>query len=119
MAYQNKEDTYFTAQSLAADAFGDWIDARHIKMGSFSLDWADAAATDAVVKVQQSHSKPTDGTGAFDISGASATIGAASGTALIELLQDEITCPWIRLAIVDNTESAGTVNAKYFFKGDR
>lgn len=116
MAYQNKEQrNYLDAFSLAEDANGDWIEARNVSSGSFAIVWTGASATDAVVKVQQSHDKTT----VFDISGASATIGAASGSSLIELLATEISCPWIRLAVVDNTESTGTVTAHYFLKGDR
>lgn len=118
MAYSNIEDVnYWAAKSLAEDyaSVNDWIDVRNVSIGSFYLTWADAAATDAVVKLQQSHSK-TD-TAGIDIASKTVTIGAATGVGLIEVTS--ITSPYLRLVIVDNSESAGTVNARYFFKGAR
>lgn len=118
MAYSNKEEpAYWVEKPLAEDysSVNDWIDVRTVSSGSFYLTWVDAAATDAVVKCQETHDK-TDTTG-FDISGATVTIGAATGTGLIKL--SAIDSPYIRLVIVDNAESAGTVNARYFFKGAR
>lgn len=118
MAYSNKEEpAYWAAKSLAADysSITDWIDVRTVSNGSFYLTWADAAATDAVVKCQETHDK-TD-TAGFDIASATVTIGAPTGTGLIKLTAIE--SPYIRLVIVDNSESAGTVNARYFLKGAR
>jgi len=118
MGYSNKENaTYWAARSLAEDysSVDDWIDVREVSIGSFYLVWASAAATDAVVKLQETHDK-ADATG-IDVSGKTVTIGAATGLAVIPLTS--ITSPYVRLAIVDNAESAGTVNVRYFFKGDR
>lgn len=80
MAYSNIEDVnYWAAKSLAEDyaSVNDWIDVRNVSIGSFYLTWADAAATDAVVKLQQSHSK-TD-TAGIDIASKTVTIGAGCG----------------------------------------
>lgn len=115
MGYSNIERTYWTDQSLADDLNGDKIEVRHNSCGAFSIVWADAAATDAVVKAQES----VDGTNWDDISGKSVTIGAATGFELIKFTAAELLCPWIRLVIVNNSESAATATVTYFFKGDR
>lgn len=118
MAYSNMENpSYWAAKSLVDDyaSVTDWIDVRTVNNGSFYLTWAGAAATDAVVKAQETHDK-TDAVG-FDIASATVTISAPTGTGLIKL--SAIDSPYIRLVIVDNAESAGTVNARYFFKGAR
>ena len=47
------------------------------------------------------------------------TIGAATGFELIKFTAAELLCPWIRLVIVNNSESAATATVTYFFKGDR
>lgn len=115
MGYANKEDTYWTDQSLAEDANGSRLEVRNNSCGMFSLVWASAAATDAVVKLQDS----VDGENFFDVSGKSVTIGAATGSGAIRLTAAELVAPWLRLVVVDNSESAGTITVKYFFKGDR
>jgi hypothetical protein len=53
------------------------------------------------------------------VTGKAVTIAAASGADVIKLTAADLQLPWIRLVIVDNTESAGTVTAGYFFKGNR
>lgn len=113
MAYSNKEGIHWTAQSLAEDANGEAIDVRNVACGSLVLVWADAAATDAVVKLQES----MDGTTWKDITSQTVTIAAATGTHVFKLTRDVLLCPLIRPVIVDNTESAGTASLKYFFKG--
>jgi hypothetical protein len=116
MAGQNREvPRYLSAVSLAEDSEGEWIDVRDLISGAFFLAWSDAAATDAVVKVQESGDK----TNAKDVTGKAVTIAAASGADVIKLTAADLQLPWIRLVIVDNTESAGTVTAGYFFKGNR
>lgn len=118
MSGQNKEvPAYWVAKSLAEDYEGDAIDVREVISGCFFLTWTGAAATDAVVKAQESGTKAVNDW--HDISSASVTIAAASGKAIIKLTADVLQCPFVRLVIVDNTESAGTVTAGYFFKGNR
>jgi hypothetical protein len=77
--------------------------------------WADAAATDAVIKLQGSVDQATW----FDIASMSQTISAASGTKAFLLTKDVLLYPWVRAVLTHNTESAGTATLKYFFKGDR
>lgn len=115
MGYANIEATYWTDQSLADDYDGDAIEVRNCGSGALVLVWADAAATDAVVKLQESMDRTTW----IDIASQTKTIGAASGNHVFKLTEDVLKCPYIRAVIVDNTESAGTATIKYLFKGDR
>lgn len=117
MGYSNKEATLWTAQSLAEDRSSndDAIDVRNVACGAMVLVWASAAATDAVVKLQESMDKETW----KDITSQTVTIAAATGTHVFKLTRDVLLCPWIRPVIVDNAESAGTASLKYLFKGDR
>lgn len=118
MGYANKEGTYWASQSLAEDYSGEAIEVRNCASGVMSLSWSAAAATDAVVKLQESLGDSSSGDW-FDISGQTKTIGAAAGTHLFKLTSDVLKCPYIRAVIVDNSESAGTAIMKYLFKGDR
>lgn len=113
MAYSNKEGVHWTAQSLAEDTNGEAIDVRNVSSGSLVLVWADAAATDAVVKLQESN----DGTNWKDITSQTVTIAAAAGSHVFKLTSDVLLCALIRPVVVDNAESAGTASLKYFFKG--
>jgi hypothetical protein len=115
VGYANQEATYWSSKSLAEDYSGDAIDVHNCKSGTMSLTWADAAATDAVVKLQESLDKTTW----IDIASQTKTIGAAAGSHIYKLTSDVLLSPYIRAVIVDNTESAGTATIKYFFKGDR
>lgn len=121
MGYANKEGVYWwdaaqtTAQSLAEDLNGLPLEVRNNSCGMISLVWSGAAATDAVVKVQDS----VDGIAFYDISGKTVTIAAAAGSGAIKLTSAELLGAYIRLVITDNTESAGTITAKFIFKGDR
>lgn len=115
MGYANIEATYWAAQSLAEDYDGEAIDVRNCRSGVLALVWKDAAAADAVVKLQES----LDRTTWFDIASATKTINAATGSHLYKLTEDVLKSPYIRAVIVDNTESAGTATIKYLFKGDR
>lgn len=116
MAHANKEaQKYFDATDLSADLDGDAVDVREQDSGGFFMTWSGASATDAVVKAQESGDK----TNWQDISSASVTIGAASGTDFIKLTADVLQLPYVRLVIVHNSESSGTVTAGYFFKGKR
>ena len=114
-AYSNKEGVYWDTQSLAEDVDGSAIEVRNNSAGAFWLVWSGAAATDAVVKAQESG----DGTNWLDISGKSVTIAAATGKGVIKLTAAELLLPYLRLSIVDNTESAGSITVRHFFKGDR
>lgn len=115
MGYANLEATYWSSQSLAEDANGDAIDVRNCGSGAMVLTWTGAAATDAVVKLQESMDQSTW----IDIASQTKTIGAASGNHVFKLTADVLKCPYIRAVVVDNTESAGTAVIKYLFKGDR
>lgn len=115
MGYSNLEGTLWSAQSIAEDANGSAIEVRNVACGSLVLVWADAAATDAVVKLQESN----DGTTWVDIANQTKTIGAATGSHVFKLTRDILLCAYIRPVIVDNSESAATASLKYFFKGDR
>lgn len=115
MGRLNQEGTILSEASLADDAFSDWIETRHVNAGGLiSISWADASATDAVVKLQEA----VDKTVPFDVSSKSVTIAAASGTGAIRLAPSDVLGPWIRLAIVANTETTGTVTAKHFLRGE-
>lgn len=115
MGYSDKEGTHWSSQSLAEDFNGAAIEVRNVACGALVLVWADAAATDAVVKLQES----MDQTTWKDIASQTVTIGAATGTHVFKLTRDVLLCPYIRPVIVDNSETAGTATLKYLFKGDR
>ena len=115
MGYSDREELYWSSKSLAEDYNGDAIDVRTCGSGAMVLTWADAAATDAVVKLQES----MDQTTWVDIASQTKTIGAATGSHVFKLTSDVLLCPYIRAVIVDNSESAGTASLKYLFKGAR
>lgn len=115
MGYANLEGTHWSSQSLAEDYEGSAIDVRNCASGALVLVWSGAAATDAVVKLQES----MDQTTWVDIASQTKTIGAATGSHVFKLTRDVLLCPYIRPVIVDNSESAGTASLKYLFKGDR
>jgi hypothetical protein len=100
---------------MAANKDGDAIDVRGALAGIVHLAWTGASATDATVKVQESG----DGTNWKDVASASATVGAASGSAIIKLTSDVLLSPWLRAVFTKNTETTGTVTVGYFFKGNR
>lgn len=112
MAYSAKEGVS-PLVSLATDQEGDAIDVRNQSGGSIQIVWAAAGATDAVVKIQESHDK----TNWKDMTGKSVTIAAATGHDIILLPDTVLLSPYIRIVIVDNSENAGTCVLRYFFKG--
>jgi len=114
MGYSNLEGVLANAMSIAEDAFSDRFDARYCKAGVFAVVWTGASATDAVVKLQES----VDGITWFDVASMTVTIAAAAGSALWKLTDLVLLSPLYRVAVVDNTESTGTVTVKYFLKGD-
>lgn len=118
MGYSNKEGVHWTAQSLAEDLNGAEIEVRNLACGSLHLVWSGAAATDAVVKLQETNDKD-DATSWKDITSQTVTIAAATGTHIFKLTRDVLLTTHIRPVIVDNAESAGVASLKYYFKGDR
>jgi len=115
MAGSNKEVVgYWSAVSLAANKTGDSVELRHVSSGTVEVVWADATATDAVVKLQESVNGAW-----FDIASQTVTISAATGTKLFKLTRDILLSPMIRAVLTKNTETTGTVTISYFFKGDR
>jgi hypothetical protein len=115
VGYSSLEGIHWAAQSLAEDVNGEAIDVRNCSSGSMFLVWASAAATDAVVKLQESN----DGTNWKDIASQTVTIAAPTGTHVFKLTRDVLLCAYVRPVIIDNTESAGSASLKYLFKGDR
>jgi hypothetical protein len=115
LGYSNKEDTYWSAVSLAANYDGDAIETRNIDLGLMTLVWEGATATDAVIKLQRSLDKTTW----FDIASQTKTIGAASGSFEYELTPANLSSGWIRALLTKNTETTGTATLKYLLKGDR
>ena len=116
MAHANKEaPKYLNAVGLDADSNGVTVDVREQDSGCFFVSWSGASETDAVVKAQESG----DGTNWKDISSASITIGAATGSDIYKLTADVLQAPYFRLVIVANSETSGTVTGGYFFKGKR
>lgn len=115
MGYANVEKSYWASQSLAADLEGESIDVRSIRAGVFSLEWSDAAATDAVVKLQES----ADGTNWHDIASQTKTIDDADGVHLFKLTADVLLSPWVRAVIDHGAETDAVATMKYFLKGDR
>ena len=105
------EKTHWSGVSLAADKNGDPIEVRYFKSMGLFLTWADASATDAVVKLQFSF----DGTNFYDISGATQTIGAASGSKLFEIAT--LAYPYLRVVLTKNTETTGTATIKFIMRG--
>ena len=114
MAYSNKEGALLVESVLSADGTLD-VESRGCSSGSFELVWKDAAATDAVVKLQENLGGTT-GTW-FDISSQTVTIGAATGSKLFKL--DSIVTPWIRVLLDANSETAAKLTLRYYLKGDR
>jgi len=118
MAYSNIEGLVQVAgaavTSLATDQNGDAIEVRNQSCGSFQIVWAAAGATDAVVKVQESHDK----TNWKDVATKTVTIGAATGHDIIKFTAAELLSPYLRVVVVDNSENAATATIRYFFKGD-
>jgi hypothetical protein len=112
VAYSAKEGVS-AITSLATDQNGDAIEVRNQGCGSFQIVWASAGATDAVVKIQESHDK----TNWKDVSSKSVTIGAATGHDFIKFTAAELLSPYLRIVVVDNTENAATCTIRYFFKG--
>lgn len=119
MGYSNKEGLVqvngAAITSLAEDLNSDAIEVRNTCCGSFQIVWAAAGATDATVKVQESHDK----TNWKDVSSKSVTIGAATGHDFIKFTAAELLSPYLRIVVTDNTENAATATIRYFFKGDR
>ncbi len=119
MGYSNQERLVSVngvdITSLATDQNSDAIEVRNNSCGSFQIVWAAAGATDATVKVQESHDK----TNWKDVSGKSVTIAAATGHDFIKFKPDELLSPYLRVVVTDNTEDAATATIRYFFKGDR
>jgi hypothetical protein len=111
--FSDLEGTLLDGASLAEDASGDAVSLRGCDYGSVVISWSEATATDAVVKLQGSN----DGSTWVDVASKTTTIGAASGTDAWEL--DHLHYANYRAAIVDNSESTGTVTARYYFKGKR
>lgn len=110
MAYSDKEGVDLVEYVLSADRTLT-LDSRNTVAGSVEIVWTNAAATDAVVKLQEGIA------GATDISGKTATIGAAEGTALIKL--DSIVTPVIKVVLTKNTETTAKVTVRHYFKGAR
>jgi hypothetical protein len=110
-----EDPKYFSAVSMAADKDGAAIEVRHQEKGLFQIGWADADQIDATVKIQES----VDGTGWVDISGATATLDAASGTKAIRMPRDNVVGSYVRAVFSNGTCAAGTVTVKYFFQGAR
>lgn len=115
MGYSNKEDTYWSAVSLAADKTGDAIETRNIDLGLMTLVWTGATAVDAVIKLQRSLDQITW----FDITSQTKTIGAATGSHEYELTPANLSSGWIRATLTKNSETTGTATLKYLLKGDR
>ena len=115
MSYSNKEETYWSAVSLAANKDGDSIESRNCACGEIQGVWSGATATDAIYKLQES----VDGTTWFDVSSMSKTVGAASGTSLWKLTMDILLSPYLRVVLAKNSESTGTVTIKFYLRGAR
>jgi hypothetical protein len=116
MGYANIENQkYWDAISLAANLNGDEIEVRNVSSGLLSLTWTGAAASDAVVKLQQSVDKTTW----HDITGMTKTIGAASGSYAFEMKRDLLLGCYVRAVLTKNSETTGTATIKAFFKGER
>lgn len=111
MAYADLEGRLLDAYTLSANKDTDALDVRHADRGAIVLVWSAAAATDAVVKLQESMDKTTW----FDISGATQTLSAASGSKKFSLASVEL--PYVRAVLTKNTETAAVVTLKHFFKG--
>lgn len=105
--------TYLNAISMAADKNGDSIDVRHQVKGLFQATWSGADQTDATVKAQESN----DGSNWTDISGATATLNAASGTKVVRMTRDNILGAYVRIVFDNGTCGAGSLTVKYFFQG--
>jgi hypothetical protein len=115
MGYSNKEETYWSAVSLAANLNGDVIETRNVQTGCLQLVWAGASAADAVIKLQES----VDGATWFDIATMTQTINAASGSKLFKLTLDILLAANIRAVLTKNSETTGTATLKFNLRGAR
>lgn len=102
----------FSAIVLSANRTSDPLEVRSISSGRVFVSWVDAAATDAVVKLQAG---PTDVGPWEDIASATKTIGAATGDSHIPL--SDVTAPYIRVVATKNSETAAKLSLRYYFKG--
>lgn len=111
MGYSNQSPP-IESFTLSADRLSDKIDVQNCAKGSIAMTWSGALATDAVVKVQESN----DGSTWFDISGATVTLAAATGSKKFAIDPDML---FIRINGTKNTESAAVCVFKTFFRGSR
>lgn len=92
----------------------DALEVRELSSGCAFVSWSAAAATDATVKLQAAMtvSGPWE-----DISGATKTIGAATGTGRLAL--SDVGFPYLRAVGTVGSETAALVTIRYYFKGAR
>lgn len=120
MSYSDKEGLLrigganFSAIVLSADRTSDAQEVRGCSNGCVFVSWIDAAATDAVVKLQAGM---TDAGPWDDISGATKTIGAATGAGRIALTA--VGFPYVRAVCTKNSETLAKVTLRYYFTGAR
>lgn len=107
MAAENK--TFFSAQSMAANANSSAFAADAVRGGHVQVVWSGADANDSVVQLQVSL-KPNPGASDWsDVPSKSLTLDAAAGAKFLDV--GTLRCLWARLVYAKNAVTTGSLTA--------
>lgn len=108
---------HLSSDPADVSAFGKWINAEEIDVGSVHTIWSGLDHVDATLTIEVSSELiPTDAN-AIAKAGTQFTLGSASGKNLNSLVSDSMTEKWYRVNYAKGSNTVGTINCFFFGKG--